>query len=134
VDSLKSLALHYRLMDLILSIIPFAGSVLMAYYTYENYRYVNVCLPGVFHCERFNFIVPRRIRLVLAVGAAVVLAVLGVLFILNMYLPALIISLMGLIIGVYGIYLQVSHRAYCMYCLTTDIILLVSALIAVLNL
>jgi len=134
VDSLKSLTLHYRLMDFILSIIPFAGSVLMAYYTYENYRYVNVCLPGVFHCERFNFIVPRRIRLVLAVGAAVVLAVLGVLFILNMYLPALIISLMGLIIGVYGIYLQVSHRAYCMYCLTTDAILLISALIAVLNL
>ncbi|MFP3173314.1 MAG: hypothetical protein RXR44_02000 [Vulcanisaeta sp.] len=121
-------------MGLILSIIPFVGSVFMAYYTYENYRYVNVCLPGVFHCERFNFIVPRRIRLVLAVGAAVVLAVLGVLFILNMYLPALIISLMGLIIGVYGIYLQVSHRAYCMYCLTTDIILLISALIAVLNL
>nr|MCG2867646.1 hypothetical protein [Vulcanisaeta sp.] len=134
VDSLKSLTLHYRLMDLILSIIPFAGSVLMAYYTYENYRYVNVCLPGVFHCERFNFIVPRRIRLVLAIGAAVVLAVLGILFILNMYLPALIISLMGLVIGVYGIYLQVSHRAYCMYCLTTDIILLISALIAVLNL
>ena len=82
VDSLKSLTPHYRLMDLILSIIPFAGSALMTYYACENYRYVNVCLPGVFHCERFNFIVPRRIRLVLAIGAAVVLAVLGILFIL----------------------------------------------------
>jgi energy-converting hydrogenase Eha subunit G len=48
---------------------------------------------------------------VLAIGAAVVLAVLGILFILNMYLPALIISLMGLVIGVYGIlHVLLNHR------------------------
>ena len=115
------------------AIIPLAGSGLMIYYTYENYRYVNVCLPGIFHCERFNFIVPRKIRLALAVSAAVVLFLIGLLLIMNVLLVALALSIIGLAIGIYGIYLQVSHNAYCMYCLTTDAILLLTALLIMIN-
>ena len=117
----------------IFAIIPFAGSGLMIYYTYENYRYVNVCLPGIFHCERFNFIVPRRIRLALAVGAAIVLFLIGLLLVMNALVIALALSIIGLAIGIYGIYLQVSHNAYCMYCLTTDVILLLTALMILIN-
>ncbi|ADN50100.1 hypothetical protein [Vulcanisaeta distributa] len=117
----------------LLAIIPLAGSGLMTYYTYENIKYVNVCLPGIFHCDRFNFIVPRRIRLLLAIGAAVVLFLIGLLIIMNILMIALALSIIGLIIGVYGIYLQVSHRAYCMYCLTTDIILLLTTLLIIIN-
>ncbi len=106
---------------------------LMTYYTYENIKYVNVCLPGIFHCDRFNFIVPRRIRLLLAIGAAVVLFLIGLLIIMNILMIALTLSIIGLIISIYGIYLQVSHRAYCMYCLTTDIILLLTTLLIIIN-
>ncbi|WP_054853763.1 hypothetical protein [Vulcanisaeta distributa] len=118
----------------LLAVIPLIGSGLMTYYTYENIRYVNVCLPGVFHCDRFNFIVPRRIRLLLAVGgAAIVLFLIGLLIMMNMLMIALFLSMIDLLIGVYGIYLQVSHRAYCMYCLTTDIILLLTTLLIIIN-
>ena len=117
----------------LLAIVPFAGSGLMIYYTYENFKYVNVCLPGIFHCERFNFIVPRRTRLLLAVGAAVVLFLIGLLMIMNVLMIALSLSIIGLVIGIYGIYLQVSHRAYCMYCITTDVILLLTALLIIIN-
>jgi len=121
------------LMNPIISLIPFVGSALMAYYTYENYKYVNVCLPGVFHCERFNFIVPRRIRLALSLGASIVLAIIGVLIIINLILIAAVLSIIGIIIGAYGIYLQVSHNAYCMYCLTTDAILIITAIMLIPN-
>ncbi len=117
----------------LLAVMPLVGSGLMTYYAYENIRYVNVCLPGIFHCDRFNFIVPRRIRLLLAVGAAVVLFLIGLLIIMSMLMIALFLSMMGLLIGVYGVYLQVSHRAYCMYCLTTDIILLLTTLLIIIN-
>ncbi|WP_069806451.1 hypothetical protein [Vulcanisaeta thermophila] len=120
-------------MNPLVALIPAAGSALMIYYTYENLKYVNVCLPGIFHCELFNFIVPRRIRLTLAVGAAVVLALLAVLIVMGFYYVALAISILGLAVGVYGIYLQVSHNAYCMYCLTTDAILLITAVLIFLN-
>ncbi|BDR92313.1 hypothetical protein [Vulcanisaeta souniana] len=117
----------------LLAIVPLTGSGLMIYYTYENVKYVNVCLPGIFHCERFNFIVPRRIRLLLAVGAVVVLFLIGLSIIMGALMIALVLSIIGLLIGVYGVYLQVSHRAYCMYCLTTDVILFLTTILIIIN-
>ncbi|MGC8607710.1 MAG: hypothetical protein ACP5GZ_06090 [Vulcanisaeta sp.] len=117
----------------LLAIVPLAGSGLMIYYTYENVKYVNACLPGIFHCDRFNFIVPRRTRLLLSIGAVIALFLTGLLIIMNALMIALALSIIGLIIGVYGIYLQVSHNAYCMYCLTTDVILLLTALLLIIN-
>ncbi len=105
----------------------------MIYYTHENYKYVNACLLGIFHCERFNFIVPRRIRLLLAASAAVVLFLIGLLLIMDVLMTALALSIIGLLIGIYGIYLRVSHNSYCMYYLTTDAILLLTALLIIIN-
>ncbi|WP_243665728.1 hypothetical protein [Vulcanisaeta sp. JCM 16159] len=52
---------------------------------------------------------------------------------MNILMIALLLSMIGLLIGVYGIYLQVNYRAYCMYCLTTDIILLLTTLLIIIN-
>ncbi|ABW01341.1 hypothetical protein [Caldivirga maquilingensis] len=116
-----------------LAILPAAGSVLMAYYTYENSRRINACLPGVFNCELFSFLVPRRIRLAMAVGAMVTLALMAFLILINLYLYVIVLSLIGLVIGMYGVYLQVRKGAYCLYCLTTDVILFVMFILSVLR-
>jgi len=105
--------------------LPVAGSALMAYYVYENSRRVNACLPGVFNCELFSFLVPRRIRLLMAIGAIVTLALMAFLIAINLYLYVAALSLVGLAIGAWGIYLQIKKGAYCLYCLTTDAILLI---------
>ncbi|MFP3313703.1 MAG: hypothetical protein RXO28_04215 [Thermocladium sp.] len=115
-------------MDPLLALIPASGAVLMAYYARQTMRRINACLPGVFHCEVFNFIVPRRTRLLLSIGASITLSLLAILIIMNYAALALVISIMGVGIGIYGIILQVKHGAYCMYCLTTDAILLITAI------
>lgn len=120
------------IMDYI-ALLPAAGSVLMAYYTYENSRRINACLPGVFNCELFSFLVPRRIRLAMAVGAMVTLALMAFLIINQLYLYVTALSLIGLVIGMYGVYLQVRKNAYCLYCLTTDVILFIMFILSILK-
>ncbi|MGC8597262.1 MAG: hypothetical protein ACP5NY_05010 [Thermocladium sp.] len=117
----------------LLALIPASGAVLMAYYARQTMRRINACLPGVFHCEVFNFIVPRRTRLLLSIGVAITLSLLAILIIMNYAALALIISVMGVGIGVYGIILQVRHGAYCMYCLTTDAILFITAIMTAMS-
>lgn len=116
-----------------LILLPAAGSVLMAYYLYENSRRVYACLPGVFNCELFSFLVPRRVRLLMALGAMVTLALIALLMALNLFIYVSILSLVGLIIGAWGIYLQVNKGAYCLYCLTTDAILLTLFILSILR-
>ncbi|WP_291999808.1 hypothetical protein [Caldivirga sp.] len=117
-----------------IALLPAAGSLLMAYYTYANSRRVNACLPGVFNCELFSFLVPRRVRLLMAVGAMVTLALMAALVLLNLYLYVMVLSVIGLVIGAYGLYLQVRKGAYCLYCLTTDAILVIMFILSILKL
>ncbi len=120
-------------MQQLLALVPAFGSALMIYYTYQNMKHVNACLPGIFHCEIFNFIVPRRTRLAVAIGAATALAIMALLIVMNYAEPALALSIVGIAIGLYGLALQVKHGAYCMYCITTDAILFITAAIIVTN-
>jgi len=115
-------------------ILPAAGAVLMIYYIYRTLRYPNVCMPGIFNCERYNFIVPRRVRLMFAVGALIALLLLAVFMLLDLAVPALVVSIPGLGVGLWGLSLQLRHRAFCMYCFTTTLILLATAIATVVTL
>jgi hypothetical protein len=112
-------------------VLPAAGSALMIYYIYRTLRYPNACMPGIFNCERYNFIVPRGVRLMFATGALITLTLLSVLMALDLALPTLAISVLGLGIGLWGLALQLRHRAFCMYCFTTTLILLATAIAVV---
>jgi len=88
-------------------------------------KYLSLEGLGNIYVGYVSFLVPRRIRLLMAVGAMVTLALMAFLIAINLHLYVAALSLVGLVIGAWGIYLQIKKGAYCLYCLTTDAILLI---------